>query len=413
MYLQAPLLTALKLSLSLTIKEAEIMKKSIILCILLSFVFIFHAQADIGDVDIHGFISQGFFQSDQNNFFENSSEGTFEFNEMGLNFGTKLSGKLRLGIQFFARDICSIGNDEIIVDWAYADYRWKQWLGLRIGKTKAAMGLYNEYRDVDMLRTGVLLPQAVYYEILRDSLLAITGAGIYGKIDMKIAGQLDYQFHGGGTNIDENSGSAHGIEGLGFPDISSIEVNRMFAWGLKWSTPVPGLLLGVSQTQIDLETNSVAANLTLKYEPFNAFVYSIEYMWNDLIITAEMNDMNIDPTLGAIGTDGSPMGPENLMGRYISVAYRFTDWLEAMVAYSEFYDNADDMEGKNKLEGREWEGWQKDWTLSLRFDINENWLFKLEGHLVNGVAQVLSTYMYDTEDKEDWNMFAAKVTYSF
>ncbi len=387
------------------------MKKLISLYIFLNFIFIFHAQADIGNVDIHGFISQGYFQTDHNDFFENSSDGTFEFNEMGLNFGTMLADKLKLGIQFFARDVCSIGNDEIVVDWAYADYRWKQWLGLRVGRTKAAMGLYNEYRDVDMLRTGILLPQAVYIEHLRDSLLAINGVGIYGKINLKMAGQLQYQFHTGEMNISADGGTADVIEGLGFPDITGIDVNKAFVLGLKWSTPVPGLLLGISQAKVNSETHS-GPSMTVEYQPYEAIVYSIEYVWYDMIIAAEMNKSSIDPIL-VVDNVESPMDQENQLGRYISVAYRFTDWFEAMIAYSEFYEDADDMDGNDNPEGYEWWGWQKDWTLSLRFDVNENWLIKFEGHLVNGITQVLSTYMLESEGKEDWNMIAAKVTYSF
>ncbi len=388
------------------------MKKSISLYIILNFVFIFHAHADIGDVQIHGFISQGYLQTEHNDFYQNSSDGTFEFNEMGLTFGTMLTDQLMLGIQFFARDLCSIGNDEIVVDWAYADYIWKQWLGFRIGKTKAAMGLYNEFRDVDMLRTGVFLPQAVYWDLLRDSLLSITGAGIYGKINLKMIGELEYQFHTGEMNIDADEGTADAIEGLGFPEISSIEVDKAFAWGLKWSTPVPGLLLGMSQIRVDLDAINDAASLRLKYRPYNAFVYSLEYVWNNMIIAAEMNKAVFVPTL-VIGNNESTMDQENQMGRYVSVAYRFTEWFESMITYSEFYENIDHMDGDQKPEGREWEAWQKDWTLSFRFDINENWLFKLEGHLINGTTQVSFRYMSVFDTKEDWTMFLAKVTYSF
>jgi hypothetical protein len=54
----------------------------------------------------------------------------------------------------------------------------------------------------------------------------------------------------------------------------------------------------------------------------------------------------------------------------------------------------------------------KYFTLSLRFDINDYWIFKLEGHLMDGLADV--TYNpADPDPDPDWMLFAAKVSYSF
>jgi len=40
------------------------------------------------DVAIHGFISQGYLKSDHNDFLAETEKGSFQFNEMGLNFST-------------------------------------------------------------------------------------------------------------------------------------------------------------------------------------------------------------------------------------------------------------------------------------------------------------------------------------
>ena len=55
-------------------------------------------------IDIHGYISQGYLISNRNNFLANTENGTFHFNELGINFSTELTEKIRLGIQFAARD---------------------------------------------------------------------------------------------------------------------------------------------------------------------------------------------------------------------------------------------------------------------------------------------------------------------
>ena len=103
---------------------------------------------EVGEIDIHGFISQGYLKSSENNFLAESKDGTFQFNEMGINFATWMTSDLSLGVQFFASDIGDFGNDEITIDWAYADYRFKPYLGIRAGKIKLPSYLYNETRDI-------------------------------------------------------------------------------------------------------------------------------------------------------------------------------------------------------------------------------------------------------------------------
>lgn len=129
------------------------------------------------DVEIHGFISQGYLDSSDNNFQARTDASTFEFNEFGINFGKELTDKLRLGMQIFSKDIGPYGDNEVTLDWAYGDYRWKDWLGVRAGKIKTPHGLYNETRDVDILRNWIFLPQSVYPELTRDATLSLIGGG--------------------------------------------------------------------------------------------------------------------------------------------------------------------------------------------------------------------------------------------
>ena len=90
-------------------------------------------------------------------------------------------------MQLFSRDLGDAANNKINLDWAYADYRQWDWLGLRIGRVKLPIGLYNETRDMDMLRTCIVLPQGIYNELERDNLIALNGMGLYGHVDMKWA----------------------------------------------------------------------------------------------------------------------------------------------------------------------------------------------------------------------------------
>ena len=64
----------------------------------------FSHAAGLDQIVIQGFISQGYLKSSKNNFFSSSKDGTFEFNEMGINFSTDIDDKLHMGMQFFAND---------------------------------------------------------------------------------------------------------------------------------------------------------------------------------------------------------------------------------------------------------------------------------------------------------------------
>ena len=58
--------------------------------------------------------------------------------------------------------------------------------------------------------------------------------------------------------------------------------------------------------------------------------------------------------------------------------------------------------------------YQRDLAVSLRFDVNEHWLFKLEGHYLDGTADLNSTDQPDIANRAArWGLFLAKTTLSF
>ena len=100
-------------------------KKSVIfILILLGIAFTGSVYAieteEFGAVEIHGFISQGYLISDENNFYAKTANGgTSQFNEVGINFKSNVSDRLRVGLQLFTRDLGQLGNNEINVDYAF------------------------------------------------------------------------------------------------------------------------------------------------------------------------------------------------------------------------------------------------------------------------------------------------------
>ena len=129
-----------------------------------------------------------------------ATNGTSAFTEAAITVTAQPMDRLRVGIQFLGRSFGSSGGDQVVIDWAYGDYRWKDQLGFRAGKVKLPFGLYNEGRDVDMLRTCIFLPQSIYNERMRDFILAYEGAGAYGNFPQP--GQLEHdRFQGAAYTV--------------------------------------------------------------------------------------------------------------------------------------------------------------------------------------------------------------------
>jgi hypothetical protein len=177
---------------------------NIFLIIVLMLVSFLNANSMLDNLRINGFVSQGYIYSQENDYLVKGSQGgSSELNELGFTLSKQLSPKLRVGFQLLSRDYGELGNNETKLDWAFADYRWKDYLGFRFGKVKTPLGLYNEGRDVDMLRPTVFLPQSVYDEAYRSYLVAYQGVGLYGSLPLMDYGDLEYNGFLGNMNLDK------------------------------------------------------------------------------------------------------------------------------------------------------------------------------------------------------------------
>lgn len=391
--------------------------------------------AETPDVKIHGFISQGYLNTSDNYFYGDTVDGSFEFNEFGINFSKPLNDDLRVGLQLLARDFGSNGDGEMTVDWAFGDYRPKGWLGIRVGKIKAPKGLYNETRDVDMLRTAIFLPQSVYSEILRDTDLGLLGAGIYGDVDLNAGGWLSYQFIYGTQNVSANESVSQALQGTTAyttpVENDSIDVDKKYAFGLVWETPLEGLRLGITYdnsvilaTAHALKTVPGVFNegdlILSDFDKYENTVLSAEYKIGKLQIMGEYIRTGKDYLVTFEGEfhKGGEMTSD---GWYLGTTYQLTNWFHLGSYYSESYNDTDDRDGEtvnrpgNDIAHR---AYFKDTSLTTSFIVNNYWVIKLEGHLFTGTHRISPLDQIPDADgnvfaHEDWDLFAAKVTFSF
>ena len=399
--------------------------------ILISIITGIPAFAWNNDVNIHGFISQGFLQTDTNNYIADAEDGTFQFNEIGLNFITSPMDKLLIGVQFFARDFGDLDNDNIILDWAFADYRFFDWFGLRAEKIKNPSGFYSDVRDVDMLRTFITLPNSVYDENLRETAMDIQGAGLYGDINTENYGSLSYQILTGTNNLPKDGGTSRYISSGRF-DVSDIEMDTTWSFAGIYADPTGHVRLGVSGYFSDINLNGTSTDKLMVQGPplagypsdFNIadieyLVASFEFIWESLIFSCEYVIMNSKSTITLNGLPAPFQAALNgnsvsydarRLGYYGSLSYRINDHFELGYYYSEMHNDRD---GSNELI-HDYMAWHKESAFALRVDLNRHWIVKLETHYIDGgtkLPKVLNPIEHDID--QYWWMYMAKVSYTF
>lgn len=379
----------------------------------------------MGGVQIHGFISQGYLYSDENNFYADTENGTPKFNEQGINFTSDVSDRLKMGVQLFRRNLGEFGGD-VELDWGYASYLYKDWLGVRAGRIKIAHGLYNQVRDVDMTRTSVFLPQSIYNEAWRDTVNAVDGGALYGDINLGNAGSLSYELQGGTVTVETDGGVATTTKeqlampavGINFNPTSAKSTEAEIA-AVMWTTPVDGLRMGVSAWNVSLELSGPGTKsgytMPMLFETNTQQVcLSVEYVMNNLTLAAEYayNRYDFDLTT-PVSKTSTPLETE---GYYGSAAYRFNDFYELGMYYSLYYPDKDDQDpnyGDPRFQQTS-DAYLRDFCLSNRFDITKNWVFKLEGHIMDGSALMMKSNNPTPPGREDdWYLLAAKTTFSF
>ena len=383
---------------------------------LISFLIATTLPVAAQDVDIHGFISQGFLQTDKNNYLAETQNGSFQFNEMGINFTTYVADDLKVGCQFFARDLGQVGNDEVTVNWAFAEYTYRNWLGLRAGLIKMPFGFYNDTRDFDSLRTSILLPSSAYNEWFRDAINSMKGLELFGTIPMGALGLLKYQAQIGRSQLPLDSGTARFIsevnQSLNIKELTEINVGRGYIGALQWKTPVEGLKIGVTYLNTDNYWEGITPvpipgvgivdlPLIFTVHTLEYWVYSAEYIWQNLTLTYEhyIAKRDADALVAGRTIDSDITAKSSF---YVSAGYRFTDWFGAAYYWSRYVADPDKDTDDNEL---------IDQCLSLRFDLNMNWIAKVEAHYMDGEFGVESDN--DGHVYKEWMLYAAKLSFSF
>ncbi len=342
-----------------------------------------HAQFDFQlegrDVQIHSFGSEGFSYSNNNNYLTmNTSQGSFAMTDGGVNISSQLTDKLRVGAQVYDRNIGHLGAWQAQLDWAVADYKFKDWFGIRGGIVKTTFGLDNDTQDVDFLHTFALLPQSIYPTDLRDALIRHRGGDVYGQVSLKRFGSIAYTGFAGLRADGVNGGYIYLLQNVG---INMTQYGGLqYGGDLRWNTPVKGLLLGYSHMDENITGTGTFNTPGFGSGPYEehsnkdqANQFYGEYTIGNLKIDGEYRrwwrDQQIFNGFFGITTD--------TRGGYVSGEYRISKRLTVGSYYSRIVPvwAANHDLASNHL---------YDKVVTARVDLNNHWDVKVEGHFMDG-----------------------------
>lgn len=346
------------------------------------------------NIQIHGYATQGFLYSTQNNLFTtSSSDGSPAWTEAVVNITSQPQPKLRIGVQARYFMLGNQGNT-ITLDWASADYKFNDKFGVRFGRVKVPSNLFNEIQDIDPSYVWALLPQSVYPLTDRDGLLSQYGGIAYGTLKLGTGlGKLEYRGWGGEQVIPADDGYFIGMReaGLALPNGLS---GTGIGGALHWRAPLTGLMLGASDIKKQLWSSVMTGGAggpgTMKTLPFNEWAVFGIYEKDKIMVAGEYNRLNPPITFNFPGIPGvTPMPlvvpfPVDKRQWYAMASYKVTGKLTAGIYDSQQVNKALPIGSVRDA---------MDWAVSGRYDFNPFLYAKAEEHFIGGTG---NDVYYDT-----------------
>ena len=351
--------------------------------------------------DFHGFVSEGFADSNNNNYLTmNTSDGTFAMTDAGINLSTQLTDHLRVGAQAYDRNIGQLGKWHPTLDWAYADYKFADWFGVRAGKVKTVLGLYNDTQDMESLHTWAILPQSTYPLDLRATNIAHTGADIYGNISLRKAGSLAYTAYAGERSFDPWGGYYYYSIAAGF-NIEKIS-GHTEGWDLRWNAPLEGLTIGTSWVNSTVNRGGqwisgyfAGYSYDITDNPERTEAAYAEYVRGKWHLAGEFRNLNnIDEISSSLfGKSAFPFNAGD-QESFESVAYRISRRIEIGTYYSHYHVDTPTAGDPNSSH-------INDNTATVRFDLASHWDLKVEEHFIRGYGNAYSAHGFYTTQNPD------------
>ncbi|GLS25566.1 hypothetical protein GCM10007877_12800 [Marinibactrum halimedae] len=363
------------------------------------------------EFQLHGFAAISYLHSDDNNFFGDSENGSFEFYELGLNGLWEPHKRFHFATQAVARDAGETDDGNIRIDFAFANIKLlideHYETSVRLGRVVNPYGFYNDTRDVAATRPSILLPQSVYFDVNRNLALSSDGAHLIHQHRLE---KSDITFQIG---VFEPRTEDPDLEPATFFQSVPGEFEGARSWMARLNYDYDFGRFRAALTAADIELDYKPSRddlLSPGFLDLRPLIFSVQYQQEQWTLTAEYV---IRKT--ALKDFGPPLeGDIEGHNFFIQGEYRLSNKWRWFLRYDELVWNNDDPKGEDFEAATGIQGhirYAKDWTLGTRWDFNQHYMVSAEIHSIEGTGwlSILENPLTEPTDK-DWSLFA--VTFS-
>jgi hypothetical protein len=335
------------------------------------------------NIQVHGFATQGLLYSTNNNVFATkSSDGSPNWTEAVVNISAQPVPKLRFTVQPRFELLGNYSNG-FTLDYANADYKASDAIGVRFGKVKLPTGLFNETQDIDPSYMWALLPQGAYPLASRNGQLSQYGGTVYGTLGVEGSpklGKLEYRAWGGEVALSANDGYFTSIVEAGL-ELPNGLTHTEAGGALHWRAPIRGLMIGASiiknnaaSSKLNVATGAFSGEYSVSpyYEPD----YFAQYQRGRFMLAGEYN--RLAGKYKVQFAPGTPYAPFDERALFGMGSYKIREKLSAGLYYGQIFSV------KSPLGPARY---SKDWAVSARYDFNQYIYAKAEQHFIDGTLQ--------------------------
>lgn len=374
-----------------------------------------HSRAqELGEgLQAHGFISQSVVHTSDNRVGGRSDDSLgWNLREMGANLSWRPSPDWLLSGQMLARWAGQADEGDIRLDYGFVDRvlfsDGDSQIGARLGKIKNPYGFFNATRDVAHTRPGIIMPQSIYLDQIRNFFLAAPGMALYGNSEFQ-SGNLSWQISLLRPEVDD--ANLEYIFILGdqpgkFRGRNSWLGQAMFDMGGEWKM---GLSLG--QMNMSYKPAPVDVDVPGKHN-LPTWVFSLEHNTEDWSVTAEYGRTGVKAK-GFINFNTDHWSEAG----YVQLTRRFSPGWHAYLRYDVMYYDKDDKDGtifSTNLGGLvpPYSLYAKDWVLGVRKDLDRLAL-SAEVHVVDGTGWLAQVENPALSQTRKWNMLLLQAAWRF
>ncbi|SFH28030.1 hypothetical protein SAMN04487959_10293 [Modicisalibacter xianhensis] len=369
----------------------------------------------MGTLQVHGFLSQAWIVSEDNDFFGPSSEhgGSFQYTEIGANASLRPHRDVLLAAQVLGRQAGDTSEEGPVLDYGVIDYQMvsnrHRTIGFQAGRFKNPFGFYNQTRDVAFTRPSILLPQSIYFDRTRSLGLAGDGVSVYHE-ERFPGGTLRTQIGYGAAQADDDLRQTLRLDAVaGSLDPADSAIGQV-RYDHASGNFVAALSVGHAKAEFDSSENTISDG-TFR---FNPWVLSFQYNQELWSLTMEYALRN-----SSLSGFDNPRFNYDVTGEswYLQYARRFHEDWQWLVRYDSLVSNRSDPDGTDYQAsgaGPAHTQFAKDVTLGLQWTPHPQLMLAAEYHNVDGTGWLPIQDNPDPQDTERyWQMLLFQLSLRF